>query len=118
MEEYPFTKQDLVRWKEVHAAYAPRLSPNRKTAAELLRHLKSTYVLTELFEPDLLAIVTGTIEENEHYRQKLPHGAALYPRFFRLGLPVPGKNSTLRRSPLFMAVPFTSVWSAPPPFSA
>ncbi len=78
------TPETLGEWRHIHQKYRSRLSPNRKSGAELIAFLQSRYVLTEFEDPYASSIVSDNITENPHSAAKLPEGTLPRPRTFWL----------------------------------
>lgn len=71
--------EDIANWKQVFAAYRPRLKPNRKSGEELLTYLRSHYSLRALQDADADQVVIQNILLNEPLARELPPGAAPKP---------------------------------------
>lgn len=80
----PVTGETLAEWKALWTKNKGRLRPNRKTGAQVLEYLRRNYSLTEISDPEALAVVAGNVTDNEYLREKLPAGAAPIPRAFYL----------------------------------
>jgi len=71
--------QDIANWKQVFAAYRPRLKPNRTSGEELLAYLRSRYPLRMLHDSKADQVVIQNILLNESLASELPSGAAPKP---------------------------------------
>ncbi len=78
------TKEMIAEWQEIHRNHRPRMQPNRITGTELIAWLCAQYPVTELYEQELLDMVTLSVKENAHYAEKLPVGVPPKPRAFRI----------------------------------
>lgn len=72
----------LRTWKDAWLAYKDRITPNRKTGAQIVRYLQDKYVLEETFEHEACAVVEENVVRNEYNAEKLPPGEKPRPRAF------------------------------------
>lgn len=86
------TQADVNRWRETFAACRGRLRPNRKSGAELAAYLERTYPVEPVDDARYRAVVTGNIEENAFSRERIPPGAVLDPRVYRIARVRAGKK--------------------------
>lgn len=78
------TEEMIAQWKAVWRENKDRLSPNRKTGAQVLEYLQKHYTLTELSDPEALKAIACDVTMNEYWAEKLPAGTAPSPRAFYL----------------------------------
>ena len=71
--------EEIAGWKEVFAAYRPRLKPNRKSGEELLTYLRSRYPIRMLADKKADQVVIQNILENESLARELPPRVAPQP---------------------------------------
>ena len=71
--------EEIAIWKQVFAAYRPRLKPNRKSGEELLAALRSRYSLCMLHDSDADQVVIQNILLNESLARELPPDTAPSP---------------------------------------
>ena len=76
------TEEILDEWKAIWLQYKSKLQPNRRPGTELLSHLQSKYVLTEIHEKAATDAVIGNVTMNAPFSEKLPNGTAPIPRTF------------------------------------
>lgn len=73
------TMEEIAGWKQMFAAYRPRLKPNRKSGEELLTYLRSRYPLRMLADAKADQVVIQNILLNESLARELPPGGAPSP---------------------------------------
>ena len=61
-------------WKAVFAEYRDKLSPNRKSASEILEYLKSKYTVVESEDSSLKQAVVDNVLSSDCFSEKLPAG--------------------------------------------
>lgn len=71
--------EEIAGWKQVFAAYRPRLKPNRKSGEEVLAHLRSHYSLRVLQDLRADQVVIQNILQNESLAHELPPDTAPKP---------------------------------------
>lgn len=64
----------LRTWKDAWLAYKDRITPNRKTGAQIVRYLQDKYVLEETFEHEACAVVEGKRRAQRVQRGKAAAG--------------------------------------------
>ncbi len=70
----PATARMLRQWRADYLRIRPLLSPNRKTAEELLAFLAGKYPLVPLNDERARAVVVANVLVNNHLSARLPHG--------------------------------------------
>ena len=78
------TKEMIARWKALWQENKDRLSPDRKSGAQVLEYLQKRYPLTEISAPKARDAIAYNVTMNEHWAEKLPAGATPEPRAFYL----------------------------------
>lgn len=78
------TEEMIARWKAVWRENKDRLSPNRKTGAQVLEYLQKHYPLTEITGRKVRDVISGNVTMNGYWAEKLPAGMAPEPRAFYL----------------------------------
>ncbi|MDH6363781.1 hypothetical protein M2139_000618 [Enterococcus sp. PF1-24] len=78
------TAAQLTQWQATWLKYKDELTPNRKTGEELLIYLQNKYVLTEIFDENMLEAITKNVTLNIPYSEKLPKESLPKPRAFSL----------------------------------
>lgn len=68
------TPEMINTWRHTFDKYRNKLSPNKKTAFEIIEYLEKKYTLTE--QAGLNPIVADNVILNEYYANKLPVGKA------------------------------------------
>lgn len=76
------TPEMMEDWKELYRRYSPLLTPNRKSAGELIAYLKERYPVTEIWDEEWVQIVEDNVLHNEQYRDKIPEGKLIQARVF------------------------------------
>jgi hypothetical protein len=76
------TETTLAEWRAIHAQYRGKLTPNRKSGAELLQYLAEKYVLTEIDDTAAAEVVAENVTRNACRAEKLPEGATPVPCTF------------------------------------
>jgi hypothetical protein len=76
------TPQMLEAWKAIWREYKDRLLPNRKSGPEIAAYLLDKYSLTEIYDPEMLQVVTKNIQNNVLLAQKVPAGKTPSPVAF------------------------------------
>ena len=61
------TEEMIAQWKAVWRENKDRLSPNRKTGAQVLEYLQKHYPLTELSDPEALEAIACDVTMNEYW---------------------------------------------------
>lgn len=74
----------LQEYKKIWKTYKDILKPNRKTGVELLAYLQENYVLTEIYDQDVLDAITYNTTMNIPYAEKLAEGTPPIPKAFIL----------------------------------
>ena len=69
------TQEMIENWKQTFQQYRPVLSPNRKSASEMVAYLKSKYDLTEIDDNAWKQVVIDGVLLNEPFAAKLPLGS-------------------------------------------
>lgn len=108
----------LRTWKDAWLAYKDRITPNRKTGAQIVRYLQDKYVLEETFEHEACAVVEENVVRNEYNAEKLPPGESRGRALFfvkkhgrgRRALPAGGP----RRTRAGIQTGFLSAWTRRP----
>ena len=78
------TEQDLKNWQSIWLEHKDKMTPNRKSGAELLSYLQSKYILTEIYDKNAVDAIIGNVTMNACHSEKLPKGTAPIPRTFFL----------------------------------
>lgn len=78
------TPEILAEWKSIFEQYKNLLQPNRKSGADLLSYLQSSYSLTEITEQEALTAISENVSQNEFLAGKLPVGRSPLPKAFYL----------------------------------
>ena len=78
------TAETLDQWRAIWNEHKGKLSPNRKSGAEVLEYLQSKYPLTETFEENAVNAIVGNVTMNAHLAEKLPVDTLPIPRAFFL----------------------------------
>ena len=78
------TEEDIAHWKEVFAAYQPRLKPNRISGEQLRDYLIAHYPAKPMQYTEMDQVVTGNILANECYSRTLPKGVSPSPVCYKL----------------------------------
>lgn len=68
------TQKMMKDWKVTYEQYKAKVNPNRKTALEIIEHLKQNYPVTEVTNDQWKKMITHEVLENEHSAKKLPAG--------------------------------------------
>lgn len=68
------TPEMINAWRLTFDKYRSKLSPNKKTAYEIIKYLKQKYILTEQTREMLKQIVEDNVILNEYHADKLPAG--------------------------------------------
>lgn len=76
------TQETLMHWQKLWEAGHSQMQPNRKTGTALIEWLCEHYCVKEVYEPELLEIVSLTVTENEYFAEKLPPDTLPSPRCF------------------------------------
>ena len=74
----------LAEWKKISEQYKGLLRPNRKSGADLLGYLQSSYPLTEITDKGALAVISENVSQNAFWAEKLPAGQLPLPKAFYL----------------------------------
>lgn len=69
------TEEMLREWRRIHSEYRDRLTPNRKTGAQVNDHFTGRYSPERYNSPEFTAAVKDNIMLNGYNREKLPAGA-------------------------------------------
>lgn len=69
------TPEMLSEWRAVWRKYHDRLTPNRKSGAELVRYLSERYTLNETRDASALDAIRQNVLLNMPFAEKLPQGA-------------------------------------------
>ncbi len=69
------TTEMLQEWKRLHEEYRPKLSPNRKSGAQVDAYFREKYPHTLIDSADLREMIAAEILENPHHAEKLPPDA-------------------------------------------
>lgn len=78
------TPATLAEWKMIFNQYKSLLRPNRRSGAELLHYLKSSYMLTEITDGEVLAVISENVSRNAFWAERLPAGQRPIPKAFFL----------------------------------
>ncbi len=70
------TLEMLQEWKRLHEEYRPKLSPNRKSGAQVDAHFRANYPHTPMDSEELREMIAAEILENPHHAEKLPKDSA------------------------------------------
>lgn len=70
------TPEMIHAWRNTFDKYRNKLSPNKKTAHEIIEYLKQKYMLTEQTGEKLNQVVADNVILNEYHADKLPAGKA------------------------------------------
>lgn len=76
------TPEMVKAWKATFDKYRMQLSPNKKTAFEIIEYLKQKYPLTEHTGEKSKQVVVDNVILNEHDANKLPAGKAPIAKVF------------------------------------
>lgn len=68
------TLEMLQEWKRLHEEYHPKLSPNRRSGAQVDAYFRETYPHTPMDSGELREMIAAEILENPHHAEKLPEG--------------------------------------------
>lgn len=68
------TLEMLREWKRLHKEYRPKLTPNRKSGAQVDAYFREKYPHTPMDSEELREMITAEILENPHHAEKLPDG--------------------------------------------
>lgn len=77
------TKKDIREWKEIYEKYKDTLTPNKKSAAEIIDFLKSRHTAEEIVDEKCKQMVSDNILLNDFSREKLK-GKAPEIRLFKV----------------------------------
>ncbi len=66
------TLEMLQEWTRLHEEYRPRLSPNRRSGAQVDAYFCEKYPHTPLDSEELREMIAAEILENPHHAEKLP----------------------------------------------
>ena len=78
------TKAMIDQWKACWAQYRDRLTPERKTGAEVVAYLKAHYPVRKRADAALKDMVVQNVMLNEPLKQKLPPGTSPDPVVYEL----------------------------------
>ncbi len=65
------TQEDIREWKEIYEKHKNTLTPNKKSAEEIIGFLKSRYTATEIIDAEYKRVVSDNILLNGFSRDKL-----------------------------------------------
>ncbi len=69
------TTEMLLEWKRLHEEYRPKLTPNRRSGAQVDAYFREQYPHTAVDSEELCEMITAEILENPHHAEKLPEGS-------------------------------------------
>ena len=99
------TPELLERWKTVYQEYRPRLSPNRKSAGELVGYLQGSYPLQEVQDEKWKRIVELSVLENDCFAERLPDGVQPDPAVFLIRREERGEKLYRDQDEVFSGIP-------------
>ncbi len=65
------TTEMLLEWKRLHEEYRPKLTPNRKSGAQVDGYFREKYPHTPMDSEELREMIAAEILENPHHAEKL-----------------------------------------------
>ncbi len=95
MQTKRVTRRQVAAWKKTYQTERPKLSPNRRSGAEVTAYLEAHYPVEPFPDPVFLAVVAANILENPAAAEKLPQDAK--PDIAAFRIPNVGAGATLYR---------------------
>ena len=80
----PATRKVVQEWKAIWSQYRPGLTPNRKSAAEIIAYFRERYPLTEVGDARWKRVVIDNVMMNQCFAAKLPAGKSASARVYRV----------------------------------